>query len=121
MDQQLIDRIYECSFAPDLWPGDLAQIAGARGGVFFAANLNTGSLKWAASASLWNIFSIYASEGWLTRRCRRNRLFDSHHAGFLTEYDLHRTAEELDLDPSARPWLVRRHGISCAHRRHAHH
>jgi hypothetical protein len=46
MDSQLIDRIYECSFAPELWPGvldELAQMAGARGGVFFAADLNTGS------------------------------------------------------------------------------
>ena len=53
MDQQLIDRIYECSVAPELWPSvldELAQIAGARGGVLFAAN--TEVVNWTASASL---------------------------------------------------------------------
>ena len=30
MDQQLIDRIYECSFAPELWPGVLDELAKLR-------------------------------------------------------------------------------------------
>jgi hypothetical protein len=40
VNQHLIDRIYECSFAPELWPAvldELAQIADARGGLLFAA------------------------------------------------------------------------------------
>ena len=40
MDQQLIDRIYECSVAPELWPGvldELAKIADARGGSFICS------------------------------------------------------------------------------------
>ncbi len=100
--------VYECSFAPELWPGvldELAQIAGARGGVFFAADLNTGSLKGVTSACLREIFAIYASEGWLTRKCPRNRLYKSRHAGFLTEDDLYLTAEELDLDHTYRDFL----------------
>jgi hypothetical protein len=108
MDSQLIDRIYECSFAPELWPGvldELAEIAGARGGVFFAADLDTGSLNWVISACLREIFAIYASEGWLMRKCPRNRLYESRHAGFLTEDDLYLTAEELDLDHTYRDFL----------------
>ncbi|WOJ91654.1 hypothetical protein RZS28_19565 (plasmid) [Methylocapsa polymorpha] len=53
MDQRLIDRIYECAFAPGLWPGvldELAQIADARGGLLFAAN--TKVVNWTASANL---------------------------------------------------------------------
>ena len=40
MALELIDRIYECAFAPELWPGvldDLGRICEARGGVLFAA------------------------------------------------------------------------------------
>jgi hypothetical protein len=72
--------------------------------VFFAADLNTGSLKWVTSACLREIFAIYVSEGWLTRKCPRNRLFESRHAGFLTEDDLYLT-EELDLDHTYRDFL----------------
>src|ERR1700719_136134 len=53
MEQELIDRIYECAFVPELWPDvldELAKIAGARGGFLFAANKEV--LNWTASASL---------------------------------------------------------------------
>jgi hypothetical protein len=73
--------------------------------VFFAADLITGSLKWVTSACLREIFAIYVSEGWLTRKCPRNRLYESRHAGFLTEDDLYLTAEELDLDHTYRDFL----------------
>ncbi len=36
----LIDRIYESSFVPELWPGvldELAQLTGSRGGLLFSA------------------------------------------------------------------------------------
>jgi hypothetical protein len=41
MTDDLIDRIYESSFVPELWPGildALCDIADARGGVLFAAH-----------------------------------------------------------------------------------
>jgi hypothetical protein len=37
MDETLVDRIYECAFAPERWPDvldGLAQIADAEGAVF---------------------------------------------------------------------------------------
>ena len=41
MTDDLIDRSYESSFVPELWPGILdvlCDIADARGGVLFAAH-----------------------------------------------------------------------------------
>ena len=39
MKADLIDRIYECSFVPELWPGvldEVAQVAESSGGLLFA-------------------------------------------------------------------------------------
>jgi hypothetical protein len=65
MVDQLIDRIYECAFVPELWPkvlDELGKIAGARGGVLSAANNQV--VNWTASPSLKHDFDIYAQEGW---------------------------------------------------------
>ncbi|MBA4174820.1 MAG: helix-turn-helix transcriptional regulator, partial [Hyphomicrobium sp.] len=50
MVQELIDRIYECSFAPDMWPDvldELSHLAEAQGGVLFAAREKVS--RWTAS------------------------------------------------------------------------
>jgi DNA-binding CsgD family transcriptional regulator len=99
MDQQLIDRIYECAFAPELWPGvldELAKIAGARGGVLFAANTEVAT--WTASAILREGMERFAKSGLMARSPRGVRLCDARHAGFLRECDLW-TDEELSADP----------------------
>ena len=99
MDPQLIDHIYECSVAPELWPGvldELAQIADARGGVLFVAN--TEVVNWTASAILREGMEIFAKSDLLTRGQRGARLCRARHAGFLTEYDVY-TDEELSADP----------------------
>jgi hypothetical protein len=64
MTDDLIDRIYESSFVPELWPGildALSDIAGARGGVLFAAHSKV--LNWTATANLAETFRAYV--GWL--------------------------------------------------------
>ncbi len=109
MDQQLIDRIYECSFAPELWPGvldELARIAEARGSVFFAVNSHTGIIRWTASAAIREHMATYVTEGWMMdkHRQRHPRLLDAHHPGFLVEYDVC-TAEELERNPTFRDFL----------------
>ncbi|QBR71909.1 helix-turn-helix transcriptional regulator [Beijerinckiaceae bacterium] len=107
MDQQLIDRIYECSFAPELWPGvldELAQIVDGWGGAFVIANANVGVVGWTASTEVYEDAATYVSEGWIMRGSRLNRLFGARHAGFLSEYDLF-TAEELDSDPVYRDFF----------------
>jgi DNA-binding CsgD family transcriptional regulator len=107
MDQQLIDRIYECAFAPELWPGvldELAQIADGRGGAFVIAKANIGVVGWTASTGIYEDVATYVSEGWIMRGSRLNRLFGARHAGFISEYDLF-TAEELDNDPVYRDFF----------------
>jgi hypothetical protein len=52
-EQDFIDRIYECAFLPELWPGvldELARIANARGGFLFVANKEV--VNWTTSESL---------------------------------------------------------------------
>ena len=105
MDPQLIDEIYEASFVPELWPivlDELAQIAGARGGLLFTANTEVSN--WTSSASLREAFEIYVHDRWLMRGLRRDRLFGARHAGFLVDYDL-ATEEELEVDPLYRDFL----------------
>ena len=56
MDQNLVDEIYECSFAPELWPSvldRLARISDAVGGTFFVAS-STKVQIWTASEPLVN-------------------------------------------------------------------
>jgi DNA-binding CsgD family transcriptional regulator len=105
MDQQLIDRIYECSFLPELWPDvldQLAQIADARGGFLFAANKEV--LNWTASASLWAGMELFVSGHFYTRGQRARRAIAARHAGFLREQDVY-TDEELEADPIYRDLL----------------
>jgi DNA-binding CsgD family transcriptional regulator len=99
MDQHLIDRIYECAFVPELWPGvldELAKIAGARGGILFAANKEV--LNWTASASFCASMELFVSGHYYTRSPRCSRAIAARHAGFLREHDLY-TDEELAADP----------------------
>ena len=64
---ELIDRIYESSFVPDLWPGvldELARLTDSRGGLLFSARDRV--LKWTASSNLNDIFRSYVEDGWLS-------------------------------------------------------
>jgi len=101
MDEQLVDRIYESGFVPELWPAvldELAQIAEARGGLLFAAKSKV--LSWTASASLQRNMAWFAKTDLLTRGQRGSRLCAAHHAGFLTEHDIYADPnKELGSDP----------------------
>lgn len=102
MDQTLIDRIYECAFAPEFWPGvleELAKIAEARGGAFLTANGDGGVLRWTCSTALHDDVASYIEQDWLHRDKRTRRVVRAHHQGFLTERDLF-TEEELETDPT---------------------
>jgi DNA-binding CsgD family transcriptional regulator len=108
MTDDLIDRIYESSFVPELWPGildALSNIAGARGGVLFAAHSKV--LNWTASANLAETFKIYVEDGWL-RRCTRRACWLAHtHPGFLVEHDVWKQ-DELESNPIYRDFLMPR-------------
>ena len=99
MDQSLIDRIYECAFAPDHWPSvfdELARLIDARGGFLFAANSRV--INWTASASLSAGMERYVKGDYFTRSQRAPRAIAARHAGFMRELDLY-TDEELGADP----------------------
>jgi DNA-binding CsgD family transcriptional regulator len=101
VEQNLLDRIYECAFAPEFWPialHELALVAEARGGLLFAANAEVGVLRWMASQNLQQELARYVSDGWLDRDRRRDRVIGLSHAGFLTDYDVY-TDAEIAADP----------------------
>ena len=102
MDPELVDRIYEASFVPELWPGildELAQVAEARGGIFFVAN--TKVVGWTSSVSLQAGMEEFAKSNIPARGQRGNLLIAARHAGFLTEHDLYTNP---DTDRRADPY-----------------
>jgi DNA-binding CsgD family transcriptional regulator len=105
MEQELIDRIYECAFVPELWPGvldELAKIVDARRSFLFAANKEV--LNWTASASLRAGMEVFVSGHFYTRSQLGRRAIAARHAGFLREHDVF-TDEELGTDPIYRDLL----------------
>jgi DNA-binding CsgD family transcriptional regulator len=107
MDQKLVDRIYECSFAPELWPNvldRLAQVADASGGTFFVAS-PTKVLSWTASEPLRGGMEWFANSDVLARGERADRLCAARHAGFLLEHELYDTDEQMAADPFYRELL----------------
>jgi DNA-binding CsgD family transcriptional regulator len=99
MDSQLIDRIYECSFVPDLWPGvldELARMIDAPRGTLLIHN--GGAALWKASPAAQESSQRMVDEGWLRRGQFMARLLSLRHSGFVTEHDAF-TPEELDQEP----------------------
>jgi DNA-binding CsgD family transcriptional regulator len=110
MKTELIDRIYECSFVPQLWPGvldELAELTGSRGGLLFSARDRV--LKWTSSDNLNDIFRSYVEDGWFPRCPRRVCLFAKSMPAFFVEHDLW-TADQLDSNPIYRDFF-RPHGL----------
>ena len=110
MKSDLIDRIYECSFVPELWPGildQLATLADARGGLLFAVRDKV--LNWTSSATLNDVFRSYVTDGWFARCSRRICLFSQNQPIFLVEHDFW-TQAQLDDNPIYRDFF-RPHGL----------
>lgn len=88
MSADFIDRMYEASFAPELWPGvlnDLAALTESRGGLLLSTKAK--SLNWTASDSVYGAFDEYLQGGWFRRCGRRVCLLEKAHSQFLTELD----------------------------------
>ena len=105
MVQELIDRIYECSFAPDMWPDvldELSHLAEAQGGVLFAARERVP--RWTASPAICEHVENFMRGDWLSNCTRGGKLFSRRHPGFLTDDDVY-TAEELERDPNYSEFL----------------
>ncbi|MGI8568350.1 MAG: helix-turn-helix transcriptional regulator [Methylocella sp.] len=98
MDPELVDRIYESSFVPELWPGvldEVGRIAEAGASLFITDGDVT---SWTASKSAHEATAIFVKEGWFWRGQIVARLFAARHAGFLTDLDL-LSPDEISLEP----------------------
>ena len=109
MDPQIVDRIYESSFLPELWPGVLGELAGiaqARTGFLFISN---GSIHdWASSTDIGiETVKPLVESGWIARCERFRRFLSARHSGFLSDSDLY-TEEEMKADPFYRDMLYPR-------------
>jgi DNA-binding CsgD family transcriptional regulator len=105
MDPELIDRIYECSFVPEHWPGvlrDLGEIIDAPRGALYVLN-RTGT-HWTVSPGAREHAQRAVNEGWLGSGQFAARLFGARHAGFLVEYDVF-TPDELEVEPIYRDFM----------------
>lgn len=110
MKADLIDRIYECSVVPELWPevlDELAGLTGARGGLLFSVRNRV--LNWTASTEIKDIFRAYVEDGWFPRCNRRVCLFGQTQPGFFVEQDFW-SDRELDENPIYRDFF-RPHGL----------
>jgi DNA-binding CsgD family transcriptional regulator len=104
-EQDFIDRIYECAFLPELWPGvldELARIANARGGFLFVANKEV--VNWTTSESLRLGMEAFVAGQFYTRGQRPSRGIATRYQGFLRESDVY-TDDELQNDPLYRDLL----------------
>ncbi len=103
-DTDLIDRIYECSVVPELWPRMLTDIAGlveAQGGLLFSARK---TLHWTASETVREVFAEYVADGWFTRCSRRVCIMNAQEPGFFTEQDFW-TEDQMGADPIYRDFF----------------
>lgn len=106
MYHTLIDRIYECAFVPDSWPGvldDIAQIAEARGGALLTAD--SAILGWTASDSIKEVWDALQRHGLMACGERFRRLVGLQHGGFLTDQAGYRDETEMGKDPLYRDVL----------------
>lgn len=103
-DADFIDRIYECSVVPELWPEVLDEIAGlteSRGGLLFSARK---ALHWTASDTVREIFSDYVNDGWFARCSRRVCIMNANEPSFFTEQDFW-SEEQMGTDPIYRDFF----------------
>jgi DNA-binding CsgD family transcriptional regulator len=101
MDPHLIDRIYECAFAPELWPGvldEFADITDSRGGLMIAVNMEAGIPYWTASAGVRGNVQTYVRGGYFGRCLATERLLEFGRVGFISDHEV-MTREEMEGDP----------------------
>jgi DNA-binding CsgD family transcriptional regulator len=105
MTDALIDLIYEAGVNSDLWPTVLDQmsmIAGAEGGVLFAAG--TGSPQWTSSISMRSHMQAFVEEGWAARNTRGEAAFRQRLSSFATDHDT-LPVEEIENSPLYREFF----------------
>lgn len=99
MEETLIDRIYECSFIPELWPEvlrDTSKLSESAGASLFVTNPDV--TAWSASKNATEITGRFIKDGWYWRGTLMSKVHKSRHAGFLRDVDF-ATPDELDDEP----------------------
>jgi DNA-binding CsgD family transcriptional regulator len=111
---QLVDRIYESAFVPELWPeilAELVHLGGARNGWLCFSNGNV--VRWTASTEeARNALRPLMESGWIPRSERFNRLLRAKQTGFIPDSSLY-TPEEMRNDPAYRD-MLRPRGLGWA-------
>lgn len=98
---QVIDRIYEAAFVPELWPETLQEIAVRTGSVSgeFQLITDSASPRWQATEVTRPVMDDFMASG-MWRQCMRPRvLLELNHAGFLCDHD-YMDADQLAADPA---------------------
>lgn len=104
MQEQLIDRIYECSVVPELWPDvldELALITDSTGGMLFSARK---AVNWTASENVFEAFETYVRDGWFDKCPRRTCMVGKSQPTFFVEQDFW-SEEELANNPFYRDFF----------------
>ena len=104
MQEHLIDRIYECSVVPELWPDvldELARITGSTGGMLFSARK---AVNWTASENVFDAFEAYVKDGWFEKCPRRTCMMGRSEPTFFVEQDFW-NEEELARNPFYRDFF----------------
>ena len=104
MQDDLIDRIYECSVMPEAWPtvlDDVAALAQSTGGLLFSARK---ALHWTASDSVADAFDAYVNDGWFGKCSRRVCIMSQEAPSFFVEHDFW-NEEQLSADPVYRDFF----------------
>lgn len=104
MNNDFIDRIYEASVVPELWPGvldDIAAMTDSRGGLLFSARK---ALHWTASETVREVFADYVNQGWFQRCSRRVCIMAAEEPGFFTEQDFW-SEDQIKADPIYRDFF----------------
>ena len=99
MESELVDRIYECGFAPELWPQvlrDTSKISESAGASLYVTNPEV--TAWTASKNTRDIAERFVADGWYWRGQLMSRIHNARHPGFLREVDLF-SPGELDAEP----------------------
>ncbi|WP_373491119.1 helix-turn-helix transcriptional regulator [Parasphingorhabdus sp.] len=104
MQEKLIDRIYECSVVPELWPDvldELALITQSTGGMLFSARK---AVNWTASENVFEAFETYVKDGWFDKCPRRTCMVGKSQPTFFVEQDFW-SEEELANNPFYRDFF----------------
>jgi len=105
IDPDLIDKIYEAAFLPELWPtvlNRLARMIDAEGGWFMA--LSPERQRFTGSEIFIDALTKFVDNGWLPRTERVRRGIRAAHPGFLTEADIFPDGD-MASDPFYRAFL----------------